>query len=300
MKSAIAILTWNRRRALQDCLKSFTEHLGPLGQVGPTAIFEDCGHRDDTRALLKRLMGSESLAESRVDERYRAQIAKLEQLTTFFGTVNAGVAVNSNRAIRWFMEMTDADCLFLCNDDLLATGDFVQQYTSAAKGSGIHHFCFCGIDAPEYETTPCQVNGVNLRLLQRLTGSMMFMSRELVNAIGYYDTRFGLFGNEHCHWTTRAGVSGLVQVNDRAAIGVDIVEPSLKQQTVPSTMTGPALAAASQVADRAARSVDLVNDGIYVPFSNGLDGRVGGIGNQTGFDTRSLPIGTIDLRVLQA
>lgn len=58
------------------------------------------------------------------------------------GTRNLGVAGNSNRILKIFMD-GPADHLCLCNDDLLVDGDFVELYAKAHQDLGVGMFCFC-------------------------------------------------------------------------------------------------------------------------------------------------------------
>src|SRR4051812_21673558 len=104
MKSAIAILTYRRLHALQSMMLGVEQHCS----LYKSAIFEDCGQRDDTSDYLQQgrtptikhnaMMATEYLiAEDPLAVNYcNTQI--------FMGDRNLGVAGNSNRALKWFMD----------------------------------------------------------------------------------------------------------------------------------------------------------------------------------------------------
>jgi len=124
--------------------------------------------------------------------------AKVPMGEIFVAEENLGVAAQSNRAIRWFIEDTNCDHLLLCNDDLEFVGPADAVYGKAHKETNIHLFSFCDFTSPEYEAKKTVYRGIRLRLPKRMTGIMMSITRKLVETIGYYDTSFGKFSEEHC------------------------------------------------------------------------------------------------------
>ena len=121
MRSAVAILTWNRIHALAALLQSLQKLGNPL--PFKLAVFEDSGYEDDTLKVLQQL------GSFVPDRRYLARRTSEEKdAPIFLGSKNLGVAGNSNRALRWFMEETEAEHLMLLNDDLVCQGNFVDLY----------------------------------------------------------------------------------------------------------------------------------------------------------------------------
>lgn len=187
MTSAVAILTYNRRPVLQKFLASLRGHCPQY----PVAVFEDGGYLDDTAEWLKN--GATFEKECWEIE---AQKWTKEGMEIFIGTRNIGVAGNSNRALAWFLQR-GYDHLLLCNDDLLAEGDFVRAYAQAHEQFGVGLFCFCKIAERGYELASIMWRGQQFNLLTRLTGAMMSLTRACVDTVGFFDTAYGAACNEH-------------------------------------------------------------------------------------------------------
>jgi hypothetical protein len=163
----------------------------------PIAVFEDFGMRDDT---VKYLTGGTKGEQA---EEFLAIRHRLPWGDAFIGTENLGVAGNSNRALRWF-EQGGWDHLCLCNDDLEVLGDFVSFYQGAHKDLGVGFFCFNDFwKWPSHRWATCRSRGYRLRIFRQMTGIMMSTTREAWQKVGYFDTRFRQFGQEHCDWTNR-------------------------------------------------------------------------------------------------
>src|SRR5512137_343020 len=106
MKSAIAVLTYNRLPVLQEEIKGIYEHCSQY----PLAIFDDLSQRDGTGKWLASAWRNGAAPIHRDDlmaDEYRRE----DGSKAFLARRNLGVAGNSNRAIKWFMEETDADHL---------------------------------------------------------------------------------------------------------------------------------------------------------------------------------------------
>lgn len=199
--TAIAILTYNRLETLQKALHSILTN----GDPGtPIAIFEDCGQADGTRKFLTAANNKprpDLLAvEHAISFPFRRP-GTLDftprRIMAYLGTDNLGVAGNSNRALKWFMDETHADHLMLCNDDLEFVGDAATIYSKAHADTDVDLFCFCDFTSPQFKCTPITYRGEKLKKLSRMTGIMMSITRKLVESIGYFDPQFGKFGEEH-------------------------------------------------------------------------------------------------------
>ena len=227
--TAVAILTYNRLQTLKKVLASVMTH----NRVDNIAIFEDCGQSDGTRRWLastKRLPRPDLLA---------AEYHLGGGIKAFLGTDNLGVSGNSNRALKWFMEETNADHLLLCNDDVEFVGDAGKAYHSAHLATNIGLLCFCDFTSPQYKCTPVNYRGVPLKRLSRMTGMVMSITRQLVESIGYFDPQFGRFGEEHCDYTVRARFAGHQSIMgiQQYCLDIDVQNPVLKHQVVPSTIS---------------------------------------------------------------
>ena len=167
MSSAIAILSYRRGHALRAFMVSLREHC--TGR--PLAVFEDCGNADDTCAWLKqsaKLVGP--------DQELAAELWEGFDYEAYLGWRNLGVSGNSNRALRWFERHPEHDHLCLCNDDLIALGDFPGAYAKAhAKlsqppATPLGLFCFSdlknGQGGPDriYEGPVVTVKGLKIKI----------------------------------------------------------------------------------------------------------------------------------------
>lgn len=223
MSSAIAILTYNRIGPLQKTLGSIMATKGP---TTPVAIFEDCGQSEATRAWLKSNIAGHPCKDLLATKYTLSKITASSTVEAFLGDENLGVAGNSNRAIRWFMQHTTADHLMLCNDDVEFLGDASALYRSAHVDTGVELFCFCDFDSEQFKCTPVLCRGVRLKKLSRMTGMMLSITRKLIESIGYMDPQFGPFGEDHCDFTVRARYAGLQSVNGTQMYCLDVEQPS--------------------------------------------------------------------------
>lgn len=194
MKSAVAIITYNRLNALKTTVDGLVKHCGQY----PLAIFDDCSMKDDTKNYLRSLLPD---AEEELDRDILARVRKDDKLKIGLGEYNLGVSAQSNRAIKWFMEETDADHLCVCNDDIHVLGDFIAFYAQAHADLNIHFWSFCDFTSEHFRSTDIRITLENekaydVRIIQRMTGMMISVTRELINKIGYFDSSF-VFGEEH-------------------------------------------------------------------------------------------------------
>jgi hypothetical protein len=159
-----------------------------------------------------------------------------ESARVFLGDRNLGVAGNSNRALKIFMD-GDWDHLCLCNDDLHVQGNFVDTYARAHTDLGVGMFCFCDFTHHEsYKWTTYPVRGWKVKCLPRFTGIRMSVTRETVEKAGYFDASFGQFGEEHCDWTIRCRMAGGIRLNGQDMNCLDIETDTLRHQEVASSM----------------------------------------------------------------
>lgn len=231
-KTAIAILTYNRIDALQVCLTGLRQHCPDY----PLAVFEDCGNVDSTRA---RLAEGNQLVRVR-DDILADEYSDDSGAKIFLGQRNLGVAGNSNRAMKWFMEETDCDHLILMNDDVEVLGDFCEVYREAHNDIGVDLFCFCDFTSEQYRWVERPYKGYVVKVLTRMTGMIMSKTRRLIERIGYYDTSFGKFGEEHCDWTIRARLSGFIKIEGTDQHCLDVKHDKCRHQEVETTMVGEA------------------------------------------------------------
>lgn len=217
-KSAIAILTYNRLPVLQEELKGIYEHCSQY----PLAIFDDLSQRDGTGKWLASAWRN-GKPPMRRDDLMADEYIREDGSRAFLATRNLGVAANSNRAIRWFLDETDADHLVLLNDDLHVTGDFVSWYAQAHTDLNIGMFSFCDFTHhPSYKWIDVRKMGYIVKICPRMTAIMTSMTRKVVEAIGYYDAQFGKFGQEHCDHMNRARFAGFMHLDGMMQPQIDV------------------------------------------------------------------------------
>lgn len=245
MKSLIGILTYRRINALKAMLEGVEKHCSQYACV----VSEDCGQRDNTADYLQkgRLLSKHPELMATEYEPVYTDIAddmNHQNIRVFMGDRNLGVAGNSNRVLKIFMD-GDWDHLLLCNDDLFVLGDFVDLYARAHQELGVGLFCFCDFTeaspaisgAPEtYKWTTYPVRGWKVKFLPRFTGIMMSVTRKTVEAAGYFDASFGQFGEEHCDWTIRCRLAGGIRLNNQDMNCLDIEHALLRHQDVETSM----------------------------------------------------------------
>lgn len=251
MKSFLGILTYRRLHALQTMLHGIQTHCPQYKCV----VAEDCGQRDATASFLN--LGR--LGEPRPDlagvmytlDHANPDSAYYPWVDALLGDRNLGVASNSNRLIKLFMD-SDCDHLCLCNDDLLVKGDFVKFYGQAHQDLDVGMFCFCDFTHhPSYKWTTHQWRGYGIKFMPRFTGIMISITRQLVEKIGYFDAEFGAFGEEHCDYTIRARLGGGIKCDGADMNCLDLEHNLLQHQDVETSVVG----AARQNADKEAGRV---------------------------------------------
>lgn len=281
MKSAIAILTYNRVHALKETLLGLTKFCPDY----PIGIFEDCGQRDGTETFLKPGGPENSSAISRPDllalEYHAPHIGK--DVSVFLGTTNLGVAGNSNRALKWFFD-SECDHLCLLNDDLHVLGDFVNFYGKAHHDLDVGLLSFCDFTHHEsYRWMTVNSRGYRVKMCPRMTGIMLSLTRPVINRIGYFDARFGKFGQEHCDYMNRARFGGFLNLDGQPQIQLDLEAnpPLLKHQEVETSVIGSERQLADAEADRALRQIAsrYGHDPIYRQFALRLPKIAGYAGN---------------------
>jgi hypothetical protein len=255
MKAAIAVLTYNRLPVLSTELEGIYKH--GLEKKYPIAVFDDMSLKDGTGTYLK---DGGTIVQDRPELMATQYSSSGSKVTAFLGNRNLGVAGNSNRAIKWFMDETDADQLCLINDDLRVMGDFVEFYGKAHVDLQVGMFGFCDFTHhASYKWIDVRKRGYIVKICPRMTGIMMSLTRQVVEAIGYFDARFGKFGEEHCDYMNRARLVGFMNLDGMMQTQLDlhhhlVNEPEkvlIKHQEVETSVVG----IERQQADREASEV---------------------------------------------
>ena len=169
------------------------------------------------------------------------------------------------------------------NDDLHVLGDFVNFYAQGHEDLGVGLFCFCDfVHHESYRWLTVNSRGHRVKLLGRMTGIMMSVTRQCFDTIGYYDARFGKFGEEHCDYTIRARIAGFVNLDGQKQNALDLESkpPVLKHQDCATSIFGPERTQADQEAATIMKFLcsRYGMDPVYRPFRLRLPKNVAGVG----------------------
>ena len=264
MSTAIAVLSYNRLPILKTCLAGLKKY----ASQHQTAVFEDSGYFDDTRGWMTRPVVRYDKFQQQIEaEEY---VSDTDPVRYFLGTRNLGVAGNSNRAIHWFMTQTTADHLCLCNDDILVQGDFATVYKNAHDRMGIGLLCLMPFDHSDmYKPSLVTYRGLRIKLCPRMTGIMMSFTRQCLEDIGYFDMKYGRFGEEHNDVTHRARFMGHVSLDGQPQSQIDIVQNCVSYQECGTSVSGVFREQADAEASRAHAEVvnNYKNKGCYREFA---------------------------------
>lgn len=211
MRPLIAVLTYNRLQILKDCLESFAT-AKPL--VGKIVVFDDCSSDGTAEWLRDRMIGVE----------YK------------LATKRGGVAINSNRAIKYFLERRNYSTLFLLNDDLLVNPDVFQIYLDATEKTKYNFFSYTDERSPYKPSAEFTKNGVMLVRRKAGDGCFTVLTRKAVETLGGFDVNFGLFGGEDLDMQRRASAAGLCldSLDVKAAQG--LVIPRQYYENIPRAL----------------------------------------------------------------
>lgn len=253
MTSAIAVLTYNRPSALNLLLKGLAEYCHDY----PTAIFDDGSHD------IKWMVGN---LNSTTDKELNANAYKQENLEIYTGWDNLGVAGNTNRALKWF-ERSGLDHLCLLNDDLEVGGNFVDYYFQAHQALGVGLLCFS--DFEDQQGEEFKHGRFTVKRLTVKPGIMLSITKPLFNRIGYFDTIYGKYGNEHVDFTNRARLAGFHHLNGVHEHCLDVKHTLLRHQKIESALSEEERKSSQQFADSALWKItkNYHADTLYRPFA---------------------------------
>ena len=186
MNAAIGVCTYNRPAMLFKTLRSIRQHVSePLGL--PVFVVND---------------GSDQIHHGEYVRAYkRLQSVVIQELPT-----NQGVAVAKNTLLRAMLETTDAEWLFLCEDDILVKSpEAITGYIRAAESASFHHLSFAHHGPANAGIVP-ETDGV-LEYYPHSIGAWTCFSRECLESVGLFDERF-VCAWEHVEHTLRLARAG--------------------------------------------------------------------------------------------
>lgn len=168
MSAALGITTYNRPTFADKCFRSVRDAVRPL--VSLVSVYND---------------GSD--AKYRAE--YRRAYGRLQDATIIDAQENHGVAFAKNRLLETMLEQTDADWLFLCEDDILVKSpEAITEYVRVAEETGIHHFSFAYHG--EGNSAGPSISDGQVEYHFHSVGAWCMYSRESLEKVGLFDENF--------------------------------------------------------------------------------------------------------------
>lgn len=168
MRTAVGLTTYNRPRFADKSIRALERAVRPLDCVLSAA--NDCS-----------------------DEKYRGEYkrayARAPEMTVIEIPANGGVAKAKNVLLRWMLDTTDAEWLFLLEDDIILNGpEAVTGYIEAAERTGMHHLSFAH-HGPANAAGPSR-HGDPVEFYPHSIGAWTMFSRECLETVGLFDENF--------------------------------------------------------------------------------------------------------------
>jgi len=182
----IGILSYNRLESLKRCVDSILKYV----DLSNTNVFISDDNSDDTNLL--------------------QYLAMLDQrITILTNSVRAGIAGNSNRLLQCLSRFKHK---FLLNDDVeILNGAVFKHYIDTAGKASIHHLMKHQVGV--YGGKPGTLTTINftplIKVDKKPQGAFLYLDDCIYNTVGYFDERFGLYGQEHIDFSNRVIRSGI-------------------------------------------------------------------------------------------
>jgi hypothetical protein len=128
-------------------------------------------------------------------------------IQNFYPNKHSGIAAVKNECLRELLK-EKCDYYFLFDDDCFPINDlWYAPFIEAHLRTGQHHFLWLKDDSAIYPPSVGrkllkEENGVTV--FRNAQGCCMFMTRNVIDEVGGYDEKFGLYGSEHENYSLRA------------------------------------------------------------------------------------------------
>ena len=168
MSVAIGVTTYNRPKFLTKSLRALGDAVEGLDC--PVTVYND---------------GSDHTYRGE----YRRAYSRLPDATVIDAPENLGVAVAKNRLLEHMLDTTDAEWLFLLEDDIaLASPRAITEYVRVAEASGLHHLAFAH-HGPANAGGPVDEQG-DVQYYPHSIGAWCVYSRVSLLGAGLFDENF--------------------------------------------------------------------------------------------------------------
>jgi len=176
MPIGIGITTRNRSIILDITLQHFLEYTPNINNY-KFFVYNDTDNQEEK-------------------EKYYPVIEKYNFVNIEYGDNRLGIAKSKNKCLKF---LHDCEYVFLFDDDCFPKKiGWDQYYIDTYKKTDIHHLMHLS-----------PVLGVSRQCdsiteFKNCMGVMLFFTRHALDILGGYDTRFNIYGYEHCQITNRA------------------------------------------------------------------------------------------------
>jgi GT2 family glycosyltransferase len=168
MTIALGITTYNRPAFADKCVRAIRDHVAPL--CSSVFLYND---------------GS--------DPKYRAEYQRaykrMPEMIVQDPAMNSGVSIAKNAPIGAMLTQTDADWLFICEDDIkVLSPKAITEYVRVAEQANFHHLSFAH-HGPANSGGPVANSG-DVAYYPHSIGAWSCFSRQALETVGLYDENF--------------------------------------------------------------------------------------------------------------
>lgn len=194
----VGILSYNRLNCIERLVTSIRKHT----DLTRTTVF---------------------ISDESTDNKVKDYLKSVNDMVIISGP-RLGIAGNSNRLLRCLSRFKYK---ILLNDDVeimkLGWDTFYKQMMQI---TGLHHFCYRqpGVyGASSIDGSKRVVNGVSIQTItDKPHGAVMAFDQAAYDAVGHFDSSFGIYGMEHVDWSNRVSLSGIQLSGYHDVAGSDV------------------------------------------------------------------------------
>lgn len=169
MTTGLVVVSFNRPEYAERCVKSIERH---LSSVVDNVVFINDGSDAKHNGAYKRVY--------RVVDRMGGIVGEM--------SANGGVAKAKNQGLRYLLNETDSEWMFVCEDDIIIQSpNAVTAYIDACKATDMHHLSFAH-HGPANLNVPDGDGPVSF--FPHSIGAWTIFSRECLEKTGLMDENF--------------------------------------------------------------------------------------------------------------
>lgn len=114
--------------------------------------------------------------------------------------------------------LSDCDYIFLFDDDTFPIQEgWSEFFIEASQNTGVQHFQY--LHNYQHIRKVTEIN--NIGIYNNSAGCMLFLTKEVLDKVGAFNTEFGRYGYEHAEYSHRVMMAGLNPHRDMCPIGAE-------------------------------------------------------------------------------